>query len=140
MIETLGHVNWIAAVVAAVVWFVLGAAWYINPVIARMWQESGGIEVPEDQAPDPLVFLYTLIAYLVASVVTAMLAVATGVSSLGEGAALGLTVGIGYALTAAAITSIYDKKPNPVTWFWINGVFNVVGLTVVGAIIGAFAS
>jgi hypothetical protein len=139
MIEALGNVNWIAAAVAAVVWFVLGAAWYINPFIARKWQESGGIEVPEDQGPDPMVFLYTLIAYFVASVVTAMLAVATGVSSLGEGAALGLTVGVGYALTAAAVTSVYDQKPNPFTWFWINGVFNVIGLTAVGAIIGAFA-
>lgn len=139
MIEALGNVNWLAAVVAAIVWFVLGAAWYINPFIARKWQESGGIEVPEGQGPDPMVFVYTLLAYLVASVVTSMLGVAAGVSGLGEGAALGLTVGIGYALTAAAVTSIYDTKPNPFTWFWINGVFNVIGLTVVGAIIGAFA-
>ncbi len=139
MIEALGDMNWLAAVVAAAAWFVLGAAWYMTPVIARKWQQAGGIEVPEDASPNPMVFLLTFVAYLVASVVTSMLAVAIGVAGAASGAALGLTLGVGYALTAAAITAIYDTKPEPFGWFWINGVFNLLGLTVVGAIIGAFA-
>jgi hypothetical protein len=139
MFETLGGVNWLAVVVAALAWFALGAGWYMAPPIARAWQRAGAIEVPEDGKPNPMVFVLTLAAYLVAAAVTAMLAVAIGTSGVGAGAALGATVGVGYALTAAAITAIYDTKPEPFTWFWINGVFNLIGLTVVGAIIGAFA-
>lgn len=135
----LGDINWVAVIVAALVWFVLGAAWYMTPVIARRWQEAGAIEVPEDASPDPKVFALTFLAYLVAAAVTAAIAVAVGVTSVGEGAMLGAFVGVGYALTAAAITSIYDTKPQPFTWFWINGVFNLIGLTAVGAVLGAFA-
>jgi ABC-2 type transport system ATP-binding protein len=95
--------------------------------------------IHEDQQPDPKVFVLTLLAYFVATVVTSLLAAGVGVESTGDGAALGVVVGVGYALTAAAVTAIYDQKPQPLTYFWINGVFNVAGLTVVGAILGAFA-
>jgi hypothetical protein len=139
MIEALSGVDWVGALVAAFVWFVLGAGWYMTPPIARKWQAAGGIEVPEDAKPDPKVFVFTFLAYVVAAVVTSMLMVAASVSTVGGGAALGLTVGIGYALTAAAVTAIYDTKPDPFGWFWINGVFNVIGLTAVGAVLGAFA-
>lgn len=139
MLEAVSGISWLAVVVAAVAWFVLGAAWYINPVIARKWQQAGGIEVPEDGEPNPLIFLLTFLAYMVASAVTAFLAGAIGISGAGEGAVLGLALGIGYALTGAAVTAIYDTKPDPFGWFWINGVFNLIGLTAVGAVIGAFA-
>lgn len=138
-VELLGEVQWGAAAVAAVAWFVLGAAWYMAPPIAAAWQQAGGIEVDEDASPDPMVFLLTLIAYFVATSVTSALAVGIGVASVGDGASLGALVGIGYALTAAAVTAIYDQKPGPFAHFWINGVFNLIGLTMVGAILGAFA-
>lgn len=135
----LADINWLAVLIAAAAWFVFGAAWYMAPPIARRWQQAGGIEVPEDATPDPKVFILTFVAYVVAAIVTSALAVATAVSSTAEGAALGLLVGVGYALTAAAVSAIYDQKPDPFTWFWINGVFNTLGLTLVGAIIGAFS-
>ncbi|MEX2486451.1 MAG: DUF1761 domain-containing protein [Nitriliruptoraceae bacterium] len=132
------EIRWLAVLVAAVAWFVFGALWYMTPAIARAWQRAGGFDVPEDARPNPMVFVNTLVAYAVACVVTDMLAAATAVSSAASGAALGLTVGVGYALTAAAVSAIYDNKQEPVTWFWINGVFNVLGLTLVGVILGAF--
>ena len=136
-LDVLSDVNWLAVALGAVVWFVLGAIWYIPPVMGRRWAAAGGIELPEDTNPDPKVFVLTLLAYLVAAAVTGMLAVATGTESAGEGALLGFLVGVGYALTAAAVSALYDRKPEPFAWFWINGVFNVVGLTAVGLVIGA---
>lgn len=135
--ETLQDVNFVAVVVAAVAYFVLGAIWYITPVISRMWASAGGIDV-EGQSPNPMNFVGTFIAYLVSGLATAMLAVGTGTDSAEEGAILGLVVGVGYALTAAAVSSIYDRKPDPFGWFWINGFFNTGALVVVGVIIGAW--
>jgi uncharacterized membrane protein len=137
--ELVGGIHWGAAALAAVAWFILGAAWYMAPPIAAAWQRAGGIEIDEDAGPNPIVFVLTLIAYFVATIVTSALATGVGVTTALDGATLGFVIGIGYALTAAAVTAIYDQKPGPFTHFWINGVFNLIGLTVAGAIIGAFA-
>lgn len=135
--ESLQDVNWVAVLVATVAYFLLGAIWYIPQVMGNMWAKAGGIEM-EGQSPNPLNFVATLIAYFVSGAATAMLAVATGTDSAEEGAILGLVVGVGYALTAAAVTSIYDRKPDPLGWFLINGLFNTGGLVLVGVIIGAW--
>lgn len=99
MIDALADVSWIAVLVAAVVWFVLGAAWYMTPAIARKWQQAGGIEVPDDASADPKMFALTFVAYVVAATVTAMLVMATGAAGAGGGAGVGFAVGVGYALT-----------------------------------------
>lgn len=136
--EVLSDVNWLAVLVAAIVWFVLGAAWYIAPPIAARWARAGGIEIPEDAGPDPKVFVLTLLVYVVVALGTGMLAVATGTDTAAEGAVLGAIVG-GVLVCAAAISAIYDQKPEPLNYFWINGVFNLVALIVVGVIIGAWS-
>lgn len=137
--DMFGQVHWVGAAVAAAVWFVMGAAWYINPPIARRWQAAGGIEIADDQQPDPKIFGLTFLSYFIATTVTSLLAAGVGVATVADGAALGLAVGVGYAVTAAAVTAIYDQKPKPFTHFWINGGFNVAGLTAAGAVLGAFA-
>lgn len=135
--DVLSDVNWVAVLVAAIVWFVLGAGWYIAPPIATRWARAGGIEMPEGASPDPKVFVLTLVVYFVVTLAVGMLAVATDTNSAGEGAVLGAVVG-GVLVCAAAISAIYDQKPEPLNYFWINGVFNFVALIVVGVIIGVW--
>jgi hypothetical protein len=131
-------VNYLAVLVAAIAYFVLGAIWYIPPVMGRAWQRAGGIEVPEGESPNPMLFVGTLVAYFVAGLATALLAVATATDTAAEGAVLGVTVGIGYAFTAAAVSALYDRKPQPMAWWLINGIFNVIGLVVVAVIISVW--
>jgi hypothetical protein len=84
------------------------------------------------------VFIGTLVAYVAAGLATALLTVSTGTDSAAEGIVLGLTVGSGYAFTAAGITALYDRKPQPVAWWLINGIFNVIGLVVVAVILSVW--
>jgi hypothetical protein len=136
--EAFGDVNYLAVLVAALAYFVLGAIWYIPPVMGNAWQRAGGIEMPEGQGPNPILFVGTLVAYVVAGLATALLAVGTGTDTVAEGALLGLIVGVGYAFTAAAVTALYDRKPQPMAWWLINGIFNVIGLVVVAIIISVW--
>jgi len=135
--DVLADVNWLAILVAAVAWFALGSAWYIAPPIATRWAKAGGIEIAEDQQPDPMVFVLTFVVYVVVTTGTAMLAVATGTDTAGEGAVLGGIVGA-FLVCAAAVSAIYDQKPEPLNYFWINGVFNLVALVVVGLMLGSW--
>ena len=105
-------VNYLAAIVAAIVWFALGAIWYMPAVMGRAWMHSAGIEMPEGYRPNPMIFVVTFVAYLITAVATAMLARATGSETLGEGIVLGFVIAIGFALTLSAISALYDRRPN----------------------------
>lgn len=137
-LDVLAEVNWLAVVVATIAYFLLGGVWYIAPPIATRWMRAGGIEIQEGQGPNPSVFVFTLLVYGVIVTATAMLAAATATVTAGGGAMLGGVVGGGFLVSAAAVSAIYDQKPEPLTYLWVNGVFNFVSLIIVGAILGAW--
>ena len=133
--DVLSDVNYLAAIVAAIAWFALGAIWYMPAVMGRAWMRSAGIEMPEGYRPNPMVFVVTFVAYLITAVATGMLARATGSETLGEGIVLGFVIAIGFAVTLSAVSSIYDRRPEPTTWFLINGTFNLIGYLLVAVIV-----
>jgi hypothetical protein len=135
--DVLEDVNFLAALVAAVVWFVAGAIWY--SAFGTIWAAAGGIEMPsEGFRPNPLNFVGTFLLYLLASIAMAMLAVATGSSDVGDGIVLGVVTGVGFAVSLIAVGTIYDRKPKPAAWFALNGVFNLIAFVIVGAIVSAW--
>lgn len=133
--DTLGDLNWLAVLVAAVAYFVLGGLWYGLPPMAKTWMRATGIEVPEGQGAPVAIFALTFVAYLVAATATAALAHAIGSETLQDAVGLGLVIGIGYALTLTAVGVLYDRKPQPGVLFLFNGVFNLLGLVLVAIIV-----
>jgi hypothetical protein len=136
--DLLGDVNYLAALVATIAYFVWGAIWYAPPVLGKVWQRAAGIEMPENTTPSPMFFIGTLVAYFVGAVATAMLALGTASDTVSEGVVLGVVIGVGYAMTAAAVTTIYERKPQPTTYFWLNGIYNFVGALIVAIIVSAW--
>ena len=136
--DTLGDLNWLAVLVAAIAYFVLGASWYIPPVFGTAWMRAAGTEMPEGQRPGPAIYLAPLITCLVASIATAMLAAATGSGTFSEGLVLGLVVGVGYAVTSAALGAIFDQKPEPALWFLITAGYHLLGLLIVAVIVSVW--
>ena len=51
---------------------------------------------------------------------------------------LGLAAGIGYMMVLAAVTAMFERKPHPAAWFWINAPFSVLGLLTVGVIVSVW--
>ena len=136
--DVLEDVNYLAAAVATIAWFVIGALWYAPPVLGKLWMRSSGIEMQEGFRPNPMVFVGSLVAYLVASIAMAMLAKATGSDSLSEGFVLGIVTGVGFAVTLTAVGALYDRKPQPGVWFTITGLYNLIGFVVAGVIVSAW--
>ena len=142
--DALGDVNWPAVVVAGVAYFILGGIWYAPPVLGKPWMRATGM-TPEQAGgegggPGPAIFVAPLLGYLVSAIATAMLAEATGTDSISEGLTLGLVVGLGYAAVFAAVTATFSVSwPKPWTWFWITASYNLLGLLITGAILGAMS-
>ena len=137
--EVLRDLNWLAMVVATIVYFAIGGIWFANAFLGRAWQRAGGFEVPTDQRPGPAYLIGPFITCLIATVAVAMLAKATGTDTVGEGIALGLLTGVGIAASVVAVTGMFDpQKANPRTWVAISAGYHVVGLLVAAVILAVW--
>jgi hypothetical protein len=132
-LEVLGDVNYLAVVVATIAWWVLGAVWYAPPVFGRAWQQATGVTVPEGQRAPIGPYILSYVAYFVTALTIAVLALLTGTDTYGEGVLLGLVTGIGFSGVLLFVGLIFEqRKP---AWFWINGIYNLIGYTLVAVIV-----
>jgi hypothetical protein len=133
--DSLDDVNYLAVAVAAIAWFVLGAVWYAPPVFGGIWMRSIGMQMPEGFRPNALLFVGTFVAYLVTALALAMLSRATGSDTFGEGLVLGVVTAVGFALAGVAVGALYERRSQPLAWFGVTGVFNLLGYLVVAVIV-----
>jgi hypothetical protein len=138
--DVLGQLNWLAVIVAGIIYYALGAIWYAPPVLGRTWQKSIGWD-PNTPAPgmSPMNIAIPLVGYIIAAAATGMLAAATGSVDVSGGIVLGLVIGVGYALTLMAVTAAFDpQKPAPWTWFAVAGGYHFVGLLIAAVVVSAW--
>jgi hypothetical protein len=133
-----GAVNWLAVIVSAAIYFVLGALWYSPPLFARPWQAAIGWDESRQQPQtNPVTYVVPAVLYLIAAVATALIAAATGTDTLAEGITLGLITGVGYAVPMVGVEATFDpNKPQPLAWFAITAAYHLIGFVILGAIIG----
>jgi hypothetical protein len=129
--DVLGDVNYLAALVAALVFFAIGAIWYAPPVLGRVWQKAVGLS--QDQLrPNPMLFVGTFIAYFLMAVTLAAIARSTGASDFGHGLVLGLFVGIGIVAAGIWVGGAYEQRMNLA---WLNMGNAVLGIVVMAVIV-----
>jgi hypothetical protein len=136
-LDGLGDLNYLAVLVAALAYFILGAIWYAPPVFGNAWMKASGMEMPaEGERPGPAIYIGPFFGCLIAALATALLAAATGTDTVGGGIVLGLVVGIGYVLSVTLSTAIFEThKPRKGVWFVITSLYHVVGLVLAAAIL-----
>ncbi len=137
--ELLGDLDWLAVLVGAVAYFVIGAVWYARPVFGKAWMEASGTQMPaEGERPGPAIFVVPLLGSILSAIALGMLALASATDTVGEGIVLGLVVGVGFALAIAFVTATFESdKPNQVVWGAINGGYHLVGNVVAAILIAA---
>ncbi len=135
--DLLGDLNWLAVIVAAVIYFALGAAWYSPALLGKPWMRSVGWD-PEQPPPPmtPLGYAGPLVAYLVVAIAVGMLAAASGSDSVGEGIVLGIVTGIGVVGAVLYPTALFDpQKTNRTTWFWVTAGYHFLGLLITSVLV-----
>ena len=138
--DVLSEINWLAVVVGGVIYFALGALWYSPMLFARPWQRAIGWD-PERTPPQMSATTYVVpfIAYLVMAAAVGIIAAAVGSDDLTEGVILGLVLGIGLLLMHTLVDATFDpNKPEPWTWFAINGAYHALGILIVAVIVSVW--
>ncbi len=134
----LAGINWIAVIVATVVYFALGAVMFapVTP-IGRAWVAASGYESPTSgMSASNVAYVIPAVTAFVSVLATALLVRATGTDTLGEGVVLGLVVGIGYAVAILLNTASFEfAKPNRSVWGAIDATYHAVGLLLAAVIL-----
>ena len=128
-------VNVWAVLVAAVVYFALGAAWY--RVFGKPWMAALGMtELDLEGGADPRMFALTFLLDLVAVFTVAVVLANSTLAGASGGASLGALLGIGIWFALLSVTFMFEgRKP---ALFLIDGGYHVLALTIAGAILGAW--
>lgn len=140
MLHAILTLNYAAALVAAVVGFVIGAVWFSPVLFLQGWLTELKFTVSTVQAAAPAekarILLTAFVATAVYTTAVGVLVTAHGSANWLKGAELGAFVGIGLLGGAMALNDQFEKR----SWkLWaINAGHEVVVCTVAGAIFGAW--
>jgi len=127
----------LAIVVAAIVYFLIGAIWYGQLSVA--WLAGIGKTMAQLEAENagPRPYVVGFASVLVACATLGWLIARTGTTGWAGGAKLGLVVALG--LVGAQLALNYGFEARSVSLWLVNAGYAVVGLAVAGGIIGAWS-
>ena len=129
-------INFLAVIVAVVIQFAAGAAWY--GVLSAPWLAAVGKtreEIPQGKNA-MTAYLIALIGSVIGILALATIIQAIGADSLLEGLLLGLTVGVGFVATSLAAQ--YSFEGRPLKLYFINAGYPVLMLAIAGSILGVW--
>jgi Protein of unknown function (DUF1761) len=129
--------NHFAVIVAAIVFFVIGAGWYT--VLANPWSVGIGKtmeQLAKESGGSPMPYVVGFLAVLVMCYTLNSLLNRLGETTAGGGAMTAAFVALGFV--AANIALNYGFEMRGVMLWAINSGYVLVGLTIAGAIIGGW--
>ena len=129
---TFDGLNWLAIIVAAVVYFVVAAIWYQPRVMGKKWMESVGMESVEE-GPNPAIFLVPLISYFIMATVLAMIARGIGAESFTDGLVLGLLTGFVFVAMQSLINASFEGRS--MNLVLVNGGLGIIGHALAAIIV-----
>lgn len=134
----LGNIDYFAVAIATISSYALGFIWYHWSVFGEAWAKSLGITKEEADNTGGLggAFIVSLIGGVVKTLCMGVLMIATGATGVLGGAFFGAIVALALISTSLAYYNGFARMPSKLTL--INAAHNIVELTVIGAIIGAF--
>ena len=137
MVEAFGAVNWWAAALGAVAYFVLGALWF-SPLFGRVWERAVGDERrPRERFPTSY-YVVPLVSSVAIAVATAWLAEAVRLDGFWDGALFNLALGIGVAAAVSVTNAMTPNMRHPFAYGAVTGGYHVVGIGIVTAVVMSF--
>lgn len=131
------RVNYVAVVVAAVLYWLLGAVWFAL-LFGKQWMTLEHIteEQARGMANPWLPYVVSFLLNVLIAFVLAQLIAWRNATTAARGAALGIFVWIGFVGPITYTTYMYEMRPNAL--FAINQFYPLVGLCLMGALLGAW--
>ena len=135
--DLFSQINWLAVLVAALAFFVLGAIWY-SFLFKNAWIKSSGVNVNDPNAKKGVagMFLTSFILIIITCIGLALFISRIGSDGWMTGLKTGLVAGVCFC--AAAICNSYLYERRPLALQLINSFYNIVGCVIAGVIIAVW--
>jgi Protein of unknown function (DUF1761) len=130
-----GSINWLAVLLAAVVYTVLGALWF-TLLFGRQYAAALGRTEPPQPA-GALFIAGPAVCTLVVTLTTALLMTALRVDTVGDAVLVALVVGVGYLVANTVNIAINPNMPHPLYYGLVTGSYHLVGIVAAGLVLGA---
>jgi flagellar biosynthesis protein FlhB len=138
-ISELQNISYIAVAVSTIASYMLGFAWYHWAVFGKAWANALGLTKEEADNSEGLggAFVMSLISGLTKAVLIALLITVTNISGVLSGAFFGAVAAVVFTFTSLGYYNGFARTSSKLTL--INSAHSIAELTLIGAIIGAFA-
>lgn len=130
-------VNWLAVLVAALAYFMLGAIWY-SALFKQKWAAYHKVEMSDPKAKTGIAGLMT-ISFIITVLIClglAILITRLGLYGALSGAKTGALTGLLFSAAAISMTYLYLMKPSGL--HFIDGGYHVVGQIVAAIILASW--
>jgi hypothetical protein len=135
--DIFSQINWLAVLVAALAFFVLGAIWY-SFLFRNAWIKSSGVNVNDPNAKKGVagMFLTSFILIIITCIGLSLFITRIGSGGWMTGLKIGLVAGICFCAAAICNSYLYEKRP--LALHLINSFYNIVGCVIAGIIIAVW--
>lgn len=129
-------VNWLAVVVCVVLNVGAGFVWYHPSVFFKAWWTGLGKSEDEAADPNPMLYVWTLLAAFVEAVFVSFLLTTMGSITIGSGLAAGFMIWLGFVATTNLVNNLFAGRGFKV-WA-IEAGNHLVYLLICGAILSVW--
>ncbi len=130
------RINYLAIIVAAVLYWLLGGLWF-GLLFSNQWMALEGFKAADIKNISPTIpYIVSMAANLVIAFILALVCASQKADTAVKGAQTGILMSVGFVATTTLTTYLYEGRPFHL--FLINVGYIVVGMALMGAVIGAW--
>jgi hypothetical protein len=134
MFNVISELNWLAILVASIVYFVLGAAWF-TPLFGKAYDRALGTDRGKTKKWPAVYYYGPFLGSIVATTALAILMYAAKINNLSDALLLATIIGVGFSLSTSLVVAINPNIPKPVSFGLVTGLYHLVSLLVVVSIL-----
>ena len=130
LFDAFDDLNWVAVVIAALAYWVLGAIWYNDAVMGKKWREATGVDMSKPTAQQ---IVGNLALWFIAALALGLISTAIGADDVLDGLVLGLVVSFGFIVTNRINEHLYVGGKQAL--MKANAPYALIGFALMGIIL-----
>ena len=136
-IDYLGELNWLAIIVASLVAFLSGIAWYSKSLFGSRWQKTVGLSDKQINSGNMTeIMIISAVGVFITTVAIGLLVDVLVLTTVVQGALLGTMVAVGILGANKLMQVKFEQRP--ITYWYITLGGDIVALSLLGSILAVW--